>query len=67
MDCCVPIESIGEERLSGKDRKPLKGKSWPGLVIQILNVKHCWIDEMSNLRQQPLEVRKEGRVVESPL
>ena len=60
------VECIDQHHLTTDDRRALKIDSFPMIIVKIANLKYCGVDIAGQLREKPLEVGKEGRVIESP-
>lgn len=62
----MQVESIDQDQLGQDDGGALKVDGLPGVVAESLDIQHGPVNEAGKLRQGPLEVGKERRVVESP-
>ena len=62
----LPVECIDEHHLTADHRSALEIDDFPMIIVEIVDLKDCGVDIACQLREKPLEVGKEGRVIESP-
>jgi len=62
----IPVDGPNEEQIRDDNTQSLKHDRPSRCILQIIHLEHIWIKENSNLREQPFEVSKKGRVVERP-
>ena len=60
------VECIDQHHLTADDRSALKIDDFPMVIVEIANLKYCGVDIACQLREKPLEVGKEGRVIQCP-
>ena len=60
------MQSVGENKLSKDNGCTLKVHSLPTVVFQSFDIEQRRLDKRRSLRQEPFEVRKEGRIVKGP-
>lgn len=62
----VLLQSVYEYKFSHDDCCPLEKDRLPTVISKILDPEHPRIREAGSLREDPFEIRKEWRVIESP-
>lgn len=62
----IHLQRVDQEELSDDDSKPLEVYCLPAIVLDIVHLEHGWINQLRDLRHDPLEVGEEGWVVERP-
>ena len=62
----IPVDGPNEEQIRDDNTQSLKHDRPSRCILQIIHLEHIWIKENSDLREQPFEVSKKGRVVERP-
>ena len=60
------VECIDQHYLTADHGSALKIDDFPMIIVQIGNLEHCGVDIACQLREKPLKVGKEGRVIECP-
>jgi hypothetical protein len=60
------MQSVDQDELSDDHCSTLEVNRLPAVVIQVLHVKQTTVDICCSLGQEPLEIRKEGRIVQRP-
>jgi hypothetical protein len=60
------MQSVDQDELGNDHSGTLKVDGLPTVIAQAFHVKQAAINICCSLRQHPLEVREEGRVVQRP-
>lgn len=60
------LQSIYKHQFGGDDGKPLEIYCLPAVVLQIVDPKHSWVNQLGYLRKNPFEICEERRIVKSP-
>jgi hypothetical protein len=60
------LQRVDQEQLGNNDGDSLKVYCLPAIVLEIVQLEHGRVNQLRDLRHDPLEVREEGRVVERP-
>ena len=60
------MQGVNQDQLCDNDGCALEVDGLPALIIEVVDLDHFWVDEPADLGEEPFEVGKEGRVVESP-
>lgn len=60
------MQGVNQDQLCDNDGCALKVDGLPAIIIEIIDLDHLRVDKPTDLGEEPFEVGKEGRVVESP-
>ena len=60
------MQGINQDQLCDNDGCALEVDGLPALIIEVVDLDHLWVDKPANLGEEPFEVGKKWRVVESP-
>lgn len=66
MGTSAPVDSEEEDQISRDYARALEDDAQSRVVAQVGHDEHARIEVLSNLRQEPFEIGKEGWVVERP-
>lgn len=61
------LQGVDQQQFRENDAAALKVNRLPAIVIKVVQAQHGWVSQPGDLRQGPLEVRKERGIVERPL
>lgn len=62
----IHLKRINQEDLSYYDGESLEVDRLPAVILEVVDAEHGWVDQLGNLRHDPFEIGKEGRVIERP-
>jgi len=62
----LQIQRVDQDELGEDDGGALEVDGAPAVIFEVVHLEHLGVDEARELRQEPLEVGEEGRVVQGP-